>query len=106
MDQTPAEMKQKNISFQSRRFMDANPRFAQAMGVTGLARAAFPANQKTDGTRELFSGWRFSEVARSPVANSKPVLCVNRCPIGFLARPTAERRRRRCDRLSFRGTRG
>jgi hypothetical protein len=48
VDQTPAEMKQKNISFQSRRFMDANPRFAQAMGVTGLARAAFPANHKTD----------------------------------------------------------
>jgi hypothetical protein len=48
VDQTPAAMKQKNISFQSRRFMDANPRFAQAMGVTGLARAAFPASQKTD----------------------------------------------------------
>jgi hypothetical protein len=48
VDQTPAPMKQKNISFQSRRFMDADPRFAQAMGVTGLARAAFPANQKTD----------------------------------------------------------
>jgi hypothetical protein len=48
VDQTPAEMKQKNISFQSRRFMDANPRFAQAMGVKGLARASFPANQNTD----------------------------------------------------------
>jgi hypothetical protein len=45
-----------------------------------------------------------------PVVNSKPVLCVNRCLIGFLVRctsgPTAERPRRRCDRPSFRGIRG
>jgi hypothetical protein len=47
VDQTTAEKKEKSLSFQNRRFMDANPRFAQAMGVTGLARAAFPANQKT-----------------------------------------------------------
>ncbi|MGH6850166.1 MAG: hypothetical protein ACREDD_06935, partial [Methylocella sp.] len=32
----------------SRRFIDADPRFVQAMGVKGLARAAFPANEKTD----------------------------------------------------------
>jgi len=48
VDQTPAEMKQKNISFQSRHFMIRDPRFAQAMGVTDVARAAFPANEKTD----------------------------------------------------------
>ncbi len=48
VDQTPAEMKQKNISFQSRHFMDADPKFVQAMGVKGLARASFPANQKTE----------------------------------------------------------
>ena len=48
VDQTKAEMKMKNISFQTRHFMDANPKFVQAMGVTGLARAAFPANQKTE----------------------------------------------------------
>ena len=48
MDQTPAEMKQKNISFQSRHFMIRDPRFAQAMGVTDVARAAFPANEKVD----------------------------------------------------------
>jgi hypothetical protein len=48
VDQTTAEKKVKSLSFQNRRFMDANPRFAQAMGVTGLARATFPANQKTD----------------------------------------------------------
>ncbi len=48
VDQTPAAMQQKNISFRSRRFMNADPRFAQAMGVTGLARATFPASQKTD----------------------------------------------------------
>ena len=48
VDQTTAEKKAKSLSFQNRRFMDANPRFAQAMGVTGLARATFPANQKTD----------------------------------------------------------
>ncbi|MDQ6702901.1 MAG: hypothetical protein M3Z96_07270 [Pseudomonadota bacterium] len=48
VDQTPVAMKMKNISFQTRHFMDADPRFAQAMGVKGLARAAFPANQKVD----------------------------------------------------------
>jgi hypothetical protein len=48
VDQTTAEKKEKSLSFQNRRFMDADPRFAQAMGVTGLARAAFPANKKTD----------------------------------------------------------
>jgi hypothetical protein len=48
VDQTTAEFQQKDISRRSRRFIDADPRFAQAMGVKGLARAAFPANQKTD----------------------------------------------------------
>jgi hypothetical protein len=48
VDQTPAGKTGMSLSFQSRRFMDANPRFAQAMGVTGLARTAFPANKKTD----------------------------------------------------------
>ena len=48
VDQTPAGKAGMSLSFQSRRFMDANPRFVQAMGVKGLARAAFPANQKTD----------------------------------------------------------
>jgi hypothetical protein len=47
-DQTKPEMKAKNISFQTRRFMNPDPRFAQAMGVKGLARASFPANQKVD----------------------------------------------------------
>jgi hypothetical protein len=48
IDQTTAEFQQKDISRRSRRFIDADPRFAQAMGVKGLARAAFPANEKTD----------------------------------------------------------
>ena len=48
VDQTTAEFQQKDISRRSRRFINADPRFAQAMGVKGLARAAFPANQKTD----------------------------------------------------------
>ena len=48
IDQTTAEFQQKDISRRSRRFIDADPRFVQAMGVKGLARAAFPANQKTD----------------------------------------------------------
>jgi hypothetical protein len=48
VDQTAAEMKAKNISFQTRRFINPDPRFAQAMGVKTLARAAFPANQKID----------------------------------------------------------
>jgi hypothetical protein len=48
IDQTTAEFQQKDISRRSRRFIDVDPRFAQAMGVKGLARAAFPANEKTD----------------------------------------------------------
>jgi hypothetical protein len=48
VDQTTAGKKEKSLSFQDRRFMDADPRFAQAMGVPGLARAAFPANKKAD----------------------------------------------------------
>ncbi|MGH6864517.1 MAG: hypothetical protein ACRECN_09695, partial [Methylocella sp.] len=48
IDQTTAEFQQKDISRRSRRFVDVDPRFVQAMGVKGLARAAFPANEKTD----------------------------------------------------------
>jgi hypothetical protein len=48
VDQTEAAMKAKNISFQTRRFMNANLGFAEGLGVKPLARAAFPANQKTD----------------------------------------------------------
>ncbi|MGH6834546.1 MAG: hypothetical protein ACREC9_03150 [Methylocella sp.] len=48
IDQTTAEFQQKDISRRSRRFIDVDPRFVQAMGVKGLGRAAFPANQKTD----------------------------------------------------------
>src|ERR1700720_3157504 len=40
VDQTTAEFQQKDISRRSRRFINADPRFAQAMGVKGLARAA------------------------------------------------------------------
>ncbi|MCI0595968.1 MAG: hypothetical protein L0Z48_05435 [candidate division Zixibacteria bacterium] len=48
VDQTTAEFQQKDISRRSRRFINPDPRFVQAMGVKGLARAAFPANEKTD----------------------------------------------------------
>lgn len=48
VDQTKAEMKSKNISFQVRRFINPDPRFAQAMGVKALERAAFPGNQIVD----------------------------------------------------------
>jgi hypothetical protein len=48
VDQTTTEKKEKSLSFQNRRFMNPDPRFAQALGVTGLARAAFPGNKKTD----------------------------------------------------------
>src|ERR1700730_18226552 len=48
VDQTTAEFQQKDISRRSCRFIDADPRFAQAMGVSRLARAALPANKKTD----------------------------------------------------------
>ena len=69
VDQTPTAMKQKNISFQSRRFMDADPRFAQAMGVTGLARAAFPANQKTDVNTFIVVPIALSNLTSGPVAD-------------------------------------
>jgi hypothetical protein len=48
VDQTKAEMKSKNISFQVRRFINPDPRFAQAVGVKALERASFPGNQKVD----------------------------------------------------------
>jgi hypothetical protein len=48
VDQTSAEFQQKDISRRNRRFMNPDPRFAQAMGVKAPARAAFPANEKTD----------------------------------------------------------
>jgi hypothetical protein len=48
VDQTKPEMKAKNISFQVRRFINPDPRFAQAVGVKALERASFPGNQKVD----------------------------------------------------------
>ena len=48
VDQTKPEMIGKNISFQTHRFINPDPRFAQAMGIKGLARASFPANQNVD----------------------------------------------------------
>jgi hypothetical protein len=48
VDQSKAEMKGKNISFQVRRFINPDPRFAEAMGAKPLARTAFPGNQKVD----------------------------------------------------------
>jgi hypothetical protein len=48
VDQSKPEMKGKNISFQTHRFINPDPRFAQAMGIKGLTRASFPANQKID----------------------------------------------------------
>jgi hypothetical protein len=69
VDQTPAAMRQKNISFQSRRFMDANPRFTQSMGVTGLARAAFPANQKADVNSFIIVQLDLNNPSGGPEAN-------------------------------------
>jgi hypothetical protein len=69
VDQTKAEMKMKNISFQTRRFMDANPRFVQAMGVTGLARATFPANQKTDVNSFIIVPFGLNNPTGGPEAN-------------------------------------
>jgi hypothetical protein len=48
IDQTTPEFQQKDISRRSRRFIDVDPRFVKAMGVKGLERSSFPANQKTD----------------------------------------------------------
>ena len=48
VDQSTAEQREKNLSFQIRRFMNADPRFAKAMGVNRPERATVPGNQKQD----------------------------------------------------------
>lgn len=48
VDQTKAEDKNRSLSFQNRRFINTDPRFAQSMGVKVIAEEAVPANQKLD----------------------------------------------------------
>ena len=88
VDQTPPAMEQKNISRRSRRFMVADPRFAQAMGVTGLARAAFPANQKTDVNSFILVPVALSNptggtdvVLNKPNGESKPIRPLSASPM-------------------------
>jgi hypothetical protein len=69
VDQTTEEKKVKSLSFQNRRFMNPDPRFAQAVGVPGLARAAFPANQKTDVNSFVIVPVAVSNPTGSPEAN-------------------------------------
>ncbi len=69
VDQTKSEMKAKNISFQTRRFMNPDPRFAQAMGVKGLARTSFPANQKVDVNSFILVPLSLNNPTGGPEAN-------------------------------------
>jgi hypothetical protein len=48
VDQTKPEDKDKSLTFQNRRFITADPRFAKSMGVKPLEGAIIPANQKVD----------------------------------------------------------
>lgn len=48
VDQTKPEDKNRSLSFQTRRFVNPNPRFSQSMGVKGLEETVVPANQKVD----------------------------------------------------------
>jgi hypothetical protein len=48
VNQSTQEQLKKNLSFQTRRFMVSDPRFAQAMGVTSPQRTTVPGNQKLD----------------------------------------------------------
>ena len=48
VDQSTAAQKTKNLSFQVRRFIVSDPRFALAMRVSRPERATVPANQKLD----------------------------------------------------------
>jgi hypothetical protein len=69
VDQTPPEMKAKNISFQTRRFINPDPRFGQAMGIKTLARDTFPANQKTDVNSFILVPLTINEPTGGPEAN-------------------------------------
>jgi len=48
VNQSTEEQLKKNLSFQTRQFMVADPRFAKAMGVSPPHRATVPGNQKVD----------------------------------------------------------
>jgi hypothetical protein len=48
VDQTKAEDKNRSLSFQTRRFVNLDPRFVQSMGLKALADATVPANEKLD----------------------------------------------------------
>ena len=48
VNQSTEEQLKKNLSFQTRRFMVADRRFAQAMGVSAPGRTTVPGNQKVD----------------------------------------------------------
>jgi hypothetical protein len=69
VDQTPAEKKEKSLSFQTRRFINTDPRFEQALGAAGLARTAYPANKKTDANSFVVVALGLNNPAGGPEAN-------------------------------------
>jgi hypothetical protein len=69
VDQTPAGKAGMSLSFQTRRFINTDPRFVQAMGVTGLARTAYAANQKTDVNSFVVVPLGLSNPSGGPEAN-------------------------------------
>ena len=63
VDQTKAEMKIKKIYlFRLAALWNPDPRFAQAMGVTSLARATFWAYEKRDITKTNAADTKYSVV--------------------------------------------
>src|SRR5262249_55884853 len=68
VDQSTAEQRTKNLSFQIRRFIVADPRFAQAMGVSHPGRGTVPGNQKHD-----VNGFVFVPASTSMPADKPPV---------------------------------
>jgi hypothetical protein len=68
VNQSTEAQLQKNLSFQDRRFMVADPRFVQAMGVSRPERGTIPGNQKLD-----VNGFFFVPVSANLPADKPPV---------------------------------
>ena len=68
VDQSTAEQRTKNLSFQIRRFIVADPRFTQAMGVSPPGRATVPGNQNHN-----VNGFLFVPVSTNMPADKPPV---------------------------------
>jgi hypothetical protein len=68
VNQSTADQMQKNLSFQTRRFVKPDPRFAQAIGVSRPEMATVPGNQKLD-----VNGFAFVPVTPGLPADKPPV---------------------------------